>query len=268
MTGVGEPKMKEDEDHPLVPKPGNLISRTLGRIRKFFGFAEGGLVRYAAYAQGGPVSFRNGGLAAATGVDPDELDDPSLIDVPGALEEAVVGRQPAHLPTQSSRRQKMTDSVAMERMNTARERLVDRLAKTEADKSSQWLAMAQGMLAPTKTGGFGESLGAAAGLVGEARSERRKELTDIEQSLLDAEIKQQTLSLSSRPRLGSSDDVYHPDDVANMPKNPEKWRIIQKQTVVHSDGTVEHIFTGTDTGELLQVVSKNNPITVRGAKEA
>lgn len=267
VTGVGEPKMKEDEDQPLVPKPGNLISRTLGRIRKFFGFAEGGLVAYAnAYANGGRVGFTNGGLATAFGVDPDEEDDPSLVRVPGAL--AAVGRQPAHLPTQSARRGKMTTGIAMERLNEARERLVARLEKTEADKSSQWLAMAQGMLAPTKTGGFGESLGKAAGLLNVTLSEKREQLTAIETDLLDAEIKQQQLTLSSRPRLGSSDDVYHPDDVANMPENPERWRIIQKQTVVHSDGTVEHIFTGTDTGELLQVVTKNNPITVRGAAAA
>jgi len=273
VTGVGEPKMKEDEDQPLVPKPGNIISRALGRIRKAFGFAEGGLVKYAAYAQGGPVRFAEGGgaLAAATlGVDPDEEDDPSILgltEVPGALA-AVAGQTPARLPTQSTRRVKMTDSAAMERMNTARQRLVDRLAKTEADKSSQWLAMAQGMLAPTQTGGFGESLGKAAGLVNAVRSEKRKRLTAIENDLLDAEVKQQTLSLAGRPRLGVGKTVYHPDDVAARPNDSKSWRQIAMQMIVHSDGSSENIFSGLEDGRLLEVVSKTNPTTVRDAKEA
>lgn len=268
VTGVGEPKMKEDEDQPLVPKPGNLISRTLGRIRKFFGFDEGGLVAYvnAHFANGGQVRFANGGLAAATGGDPDELEDPSLIDVPGALKEAIT---PSHLPTQSrGATVKMTDSAAMERMNTARQRLVDRLAKTEADKSSQWLAMAQGLLAPTQTGGFGESLGKAAGLVNVVRSEKRKQLTAIENDLLDAEVKQQTLTLAGRPRLGVGKTVYHPDDQAMYPNDSSKWRQIAVQMIVRSDGSTENIFSGLEDGRLLEVVSKTNPTTVGDVERA
>jgi hypothetical protein len=209
------------------------------------------------------ANYQAGGLAAVTGVDPDELDDPSMIEAPGALEEAT-GREPAHLPTQSSRAgKKMTNSIAMKRLEEARQNLMDRRDKIEADKSGQWLALAQGMLAPTRTGGFGESVGAAAGLIGEARSEKRELLTDIEKDILDSETKQQQIALQSRARLGSRSTVYHPDDVAEFPDNPEQWRHIEKQTIVHSDGTTEHIFTGTDTGELLQVVSSANPITVR-----
>lgn len=207
--------------------------------------------------------YQEGGLAAATlGADPDEEDDPSIVDVPGALAE-VSGRQPAHLPTQSSRIGKVTSSSAIKRLEDARQRLSDRRDKIEADKSSQWLAMAQGMLAPTKTGGFGESLGRAAGLMNVARSEKREQLTDIERDLLDAEVKQQTLTMQSRARLGSKSTVYHPDDVAEFPQNPERWRQIEKQTIVHNDGFTEHIFTGTEDGTLLQVVSTSNPITVR-----
>lgn len=209
------------------------------------------------------ANYQAGGLAAVTGVDPDELDDPSMIEAPGALEE-VTGRQPAHLPTQSSRvGKKMTSSIAMKRLEEARQNLMDRRDQIEADKSGQWLALAQGMLAPTRTGGFGESVGAAAGLISAARSDKRERLTDIEKELLDSETKQQQIALQSRARLGSRSTVYHPDDVAEFPENPEKWRHIEKQTIVHSDGETEHIFTGTEDGELLQVVSTSNPITVR-----
>ena len=203
----------------------------------------------------------------ALGEDPDEREDPSIVPVPGALEE-VVGRQPATLRTKSRRTDPMTTSRALEKLDEAKTRLTDRLAAAEEDRTGEWLALAQGMLAPTKTGGFGESLGAAAGLVREARSERRKNLTEIEQSLLDAEVKQQTLALQARPRLGRSETVYHPDDVAEFPDNPENWRQIEKQTIVHSDGEVEHIFTASEDGEILQVVSRDNPITVRETEDA
>lgn len=221
---------------------------------------------YPQQLRGEQVATQTGGLAAAVmGRDEDDDDPfPTLPELPGALEAASPGRRPAHLPTQSSRRgNTITNDAAIARLNEARYRLIDRRDKIERDKTDQWLALAQGMLAPTKTGGFGESLGVSAGLIRGARSDKREQLTDIERDLLDAEVKSQQLALSARPRLGSSDDVYHPDDAAEFPDNPEKWRIIQKQTIVHSDGTVEHIFTGTDTGELLQVVSPQNPITVR-----
>ena len=213
------------------------------------------------------MATENGGLAQALTLEAilgDEDDDDPYMGAPGALATASSGRRPTYLPTQSTRRgNTMTSDAAIARLEEARHRLIDRRDKIERDKTDQWLALAQGMLAPTKTGGFGESLGVSAGLIREARSEKRELMTDIERDLLDAEVKSQQLSLAARPRLGSSDDVYHPDDVAEWPDNPLKWRIIQKQTIVHSDGTVEHIFTGTADGQLLQVVSPNNPITVR-----
>jgi hypothetical protein len=111
-------------------------------------------------------------------------------------------------------------------------------------------------------------VGAAAGLVREARGEHREALTNIEKDLLDAEVKQQTLLAATRARLGSRSTVYHPDDQVEFPNDKTKWRHIEKQTIVHSDGTTEHIFTGTDTGELLEVVSTMNPTTVSEAELA
>jgi hypothetical protein len=121
------------------------------------------------------------------------------------------------------------------------------------------------MLAPTRTGGFGESVGAAAGMIREARGEHREALTNIEKDLLDAEVKQQTLLQSARARLGGSSKVYHPDDQVKYPNDPSKWRHIEKQTIVHSDGTTEHIFTGLANGEILEVVSNLNPTAVSEA---
>lgn len=214
------------------------------------------------------MADQTGGLAAVTGVDPDEQDDPSLVEVPGALEE-VTGRKPTYLPTQSSRAGKaMTNTDALKRLEEARLRLVERRDAIAADKSGRWLALAQGMLAPTKTGGFGESVGAAAGLIREAKGEHREALTNIEKDLLDAEVKQQTLLQSARARLGGSSKVYHPDDQVEFPDDPTKWRHIEKQTIVHSDGTTEHIFTGTEDGQILEVVSNLNPTAVSEAEAA
>ena len=216
------------------------------------------------------ANYQAGGLAAATGVDPDERDDPSIVvpETLGGLEEATE-KKGAHLPTQSSRAGKtMTNVQALKRLDEARQRLVERRDKIEADKSGRWLALAQGMLAPTRTGSFGESVGAAAGLVREARGEHREALTNIEKDLLDAEVKQQTLLQASRARLGGSSKVYHPDDQIEFPDDPTKWRHIEKQTIVHSDGTTEHIFTGLETGEILEVVSNLNPTAVSEAEAA
>jgi hypothetical protein len=209
--------------------------------------------------------YEKGGLALAVGGTFDDDEDPSIVpeileDV-GALGE--VASKPAHLPTQSSRiGRQMTNTDAMERLKEARGRLQSRLESTEKDRTGEWLAFAQGMLAPTKTGGFGESLGAAAGAVGEARSERIKSLTDIEEELLSQEVKTQQVEAQSRARLGSRSTVYHPDDVEKYPKDKSKWRHIEKQTIVHADGETEHIFTGTTDGKVLQVVSSQSPITV------
>jgi hypothetical protein len=79
----------------------------------------------------------------------------------------------------------MEPSEAQQRLETARTRLME---QRKPDKSAQWLAFAQGMLSPTKTGSFGETLGTTAGLVGQARATEKERQTDIDKELLDVEV--------------------------------------------------------------------------------
>jgi hypothetical protein len=60
--------------------------------------------------------------------------------------------------------------------------------------NEKYLAMAEGFLAPTKTGGFGESAGAAAGKYREVAGEERKRLTEAEKTKLEFMIQQYGLS--------------------------------------------------------------------------
>jgi hypothetical protein len=249
VTGVGEPKMAEDDDQPLVPKPGNLISRTLSRIRKAFGFAEGGLVRYA---NGGRVGFPNGGLATAVGFGDDEVEE----DPPSLVQEALAGR---------AERIQLNKEKTLRRLSSAR----DAILSQERDKSSKWLALAQGMLAPTRTGGFGESLGTTAGLLGQERKEsqefeldRSERLREIEADMADAEsvaIKQEQAEakaagpLGGRALHGAIQTVVHPEDTE---KDVEDQRLIL--AAARKDGSIIHL-KDPDTGDYLFDADRQDP---------
>ena len=69
---------------------------------------------------------------------------------------------------------------ALERLRTGQEAIAERRAQRQKeDEQAKWFALAQGMLAPTKTGGFGESLGATAGLLRQEQEMSRQGMGDI-----------------------------------------------------------------------------------------
>ena len=114
------------------------------------------------YARGGAVKkFQEGGLAAVT--EEEEL-------TTGAIEpEQIVERttNPRAGQTLSSmilsNRQNAIDRLRQTRTNLAERRDIAR----EQEARDRWLAFGQAMLSPTRTGGFGESLGLAAGALRE-----------------------------------------------------------------------------------------------------
>ena len=113
--------------------------------------------------------YQEGGLAAVAGVEDEEEDylDAALTTQDEIIESAKQGES---YGTRARRISKMTRDKALNRLQAG----YDKLAAQKSDKRDRWLAIAQGMLAPTKTGGFGESLGTAAGLLGEQRQEERE----------------------------------------------------------------------------------------------
>ena len=134
-----------------------------------------------AYQGGGDV----GGLGAVAGPPNDEEEPLLTVDEivsrtthPGAgksLTELIV----------------MNQQSAIDRLRQGRTQIAERRDRQQAsDESSKWLAFAQGMLAPTQTGSFGESLGATAGLLREEQG-RRSEHEAYYDEQLDTNVSQE-----------------------------------------------------------------------------
>jgi len=81
------------------------------------------------------------------------------------------------------------------KLNAQIERLMSSLdSRNVSPINEKMLALSEGFLAPTKTGSFGESAGAAAGKYREVAGEERKRLTEAEKIKLDFMIQQYGLS--------------------------------------------------------------------------
>ena len=117
------------------------------------------------------MGYRNGGLAAAAG-SPEEDPLDAAVETPAEIIEAA--KQPETYGSRARAISRMTRDKALERLRGAETTLREK----KYDKSATWLAFAQGMLAPTRTGGFGESVGAAAGLVGAEVGKEREFMED------------------------------------------------------------------------------------------
>ena len=218
--------------------------------------------------------FQTGGLAAVV---KEEMGPPS----PSISPSEIVGRT-----TGSDRSQRLSSMIiknkedALQRLRANRKSISQRRAKQQkSDESAKWLALAQGMLSPTRTGSFGESLGTTAGLLRQEADLRRQHedaLIEDEQFLSDQEggINQQALSdelrllqieesgaASARARQAGSMKVYHPDDVEAVSRgemDPSEQRIIWATQILQPDGTTETQFASAQ-GEPLQVVSDLDP---------
>ena len=181
---------------------------------------------------------------------------------------------------------RMNRETALERLRAGREQLATRRAQMQqAGERDKWLALAQGMLAPTRTGGFGEALGTTAGLLRQeaqmrreadaaAMEEERKLLeaeTGIESDYLSALTKIESGASAARPRVAGSEKVYHPDDTAAVRRGemaPEDRRIVYMTTLSHPDGSVEAVFSETEEGEPIEVVSRLDPGLVASLQQA
>lgn len=127
--------------------------------------------------------LQQGGLAAAlTGVGRDD-DADALTPTSRSIVSDVLRRNTKRFANGGSVSEDiiadvMPDPVraATSSLSQARGRLADLQEKREARRSTdRWLALAQGMLAPTRTGGFGESISQSAGQLGKVSAAERKE---------------------------------------------------------------------------------------------
>lgn len=163
-------------------------------------------------------------------------------DGQGGLASAVVGTEErpeeSLAPTSRSvisgvlRRGRMGGADAIKTLQEAQARIRAR----KPDKAARWLAFAQGMLAPTRTGGFGESLGRTAGLLGETRRGEREEAQSNEDRLLDLQLAEHKIER----------DQYAAELAAMKPIT-----VPEKATVIDPEGNIIFPRTGqyaTDQG--------------------
>jgi hypothetical protein len=220
-------------------------------------------------------AFQTGGLAAV--VEEEEMGPPAPSISPSEIVERTTG---------GDRSQRLSSMIiknkedALKRLRANRESIAQRrAAQQQGDERAKWLALAQGMLAPTRTGSFGESLGTTAGLLRQEADLRRQHedaLIEDEQFLSDQEgaINQQALSdelrlmqieeaqsTAARARSAGSMRVYHPDDVEAVSRgemDPADQRIVWASQSMMPDGTFETNFASAD-GKPLEVVSDLDP---------
>lgn len=124
---------------------------------------------------------------------------------------------------------------ALDRLKAGQARIEERrVQQQKRAQQEKWFALAQGMLAPTRTGGFGESLGTTAGLmqqqsqmaasqeaaIEEQAMASQTQQDELEAQMIDQLLKQETIE-QRREAAGATGDeslhgrvqtMLHPDD--------------------------------------------------------
>jgi hypothetical protein len=142
-------------------------------------------------------NFQAGGLAEVTMPVDEEEDIAEVIAMGGpeavtGTEEILEGVTPDPI-AELRKMATMNKDQALARLRESRENLATRRTKQEQRiEQDRWLALAQSMLAPTRTGAFGENVGMAAGAlrdVNQQAFEQQEILQAQEEQLLDSEYR-------------------------------------------------------------------------------
>lgn len=123
---------------------------------------------------------------------------------------------------------------AIDRLAEGRTRIAERReAQRKEDSRNKWLSLAQGMLAPTRTGSFGESLGASAGLLRQESELRGKHTAEFDRQLddnmnielaMESEAIDKMIDLAGAGAAGKAvhgaiQTMVHPDDMNRAVEN-------------------------------------------------
>lgn len=134
---------------------------------------------------------------------------------------------------------------ALQRLRAGQENIAERRTRQQkADESSKWLAFAQGMLAPTRTGGFGETLGQTAGLLREEtgrRSESAAFYDEQEDLLVGEEIAVEAKAIDqmlTQVGHGNRAKAIH-GAIQTMVKPEDRGKPIAQQELVFGAMTLE-----------------------------
>lgn len=207
-------------DQPQPPT-GDVFYDPIALEQEQVNFARGGAVR----------KFQSGGLAEVVGPPEEE-------------EEAITSEQLVERATNPAAGQSLSEMIlsnkqgAIDRLRATRENLSSR--RDDARKREQqdkWLAMAQAMLSPTKTGAFGENVGMAAGALRDERARGADAEAAYDEQLMNMvaaetamenEAIDQMLELAGHADAGKAihgaiQTMVHP---ADMKKTVENQRIV------------------------------------------
>ena len=169
------------------------------------------------------MKFQEGGLAAV-GMPPDEEEVTQAID-PAQIVERTTSPGPGTSLTEMIM---MNKQSAIDRLRATRESLAARRDEQRGQmEQDKWLAFAQAMLSPTRTGGFGESMGVAAGALREESARRAEaesmwdaqeyELTSAEiaaeSEMIDQLLKQTGYGNQAKSLHGAIQTMVAPEDV-------------------------------------------------------
>jgi hypothetical protein len=132
------------------------------------------------------AAYQAGGLAAVT-EEEEEVFDPSAMTGTEEIIEEVKPDPIGELRKMAT----MTKDDALARLRESRDTLAARRTKQEQRaEQDRWLALAQSMLSPTRTGAFGENVGMAAGQLRDVNAqtfEQEQALSEEEERLLHRE---------------------------------------------------------------------------------
>lgn len=214
-----------------------------------------------------------GGLAAVTEEEEEVYGPPAPLDVA-----EIVGRTTGSGAEPTMKQLILQNKeTQMERLRAGRTAIAERRAKTEKeDARGKWLALAQGMLAPTRTGGFGESLGASAGLLRQEQELRRghegeriqeetnlmNQETDIQNQFIQDELrraqleKEAQLGEYSRRRPIGTDKLYpHPENPEFHARGQQIWDPDMKMEDGSTGGSRVQWLDVDDDGVPLRAIS-------------
>lgn len=160
---IADEQRKIETEHALSKLRGKNLEETIRllkgskRLQKFAG------ISISEQARGGTVKkFQAGGLAQVTGP-PDEEEEGFDVAQATGVDQILESVGPSPGPD-LYKMAAMNRDTAIQQLRAGQAEFSERRDRqNKRAEQDRWLAMAQAMLSPTKTGGFGENVGMAAG---------------------------------------------------------------------------------------------------------
>lgn len=176
-------------------------------------------------------------------------------------------------PLQAARqRRQVSRDETRQKLIGAREKLLGRVNKP--DQSAKWFALAEGMLAPTTTGSFGESMGRTAGAMGRERQQRleamranEREMLGIDKSMssLDSEeldIEMQLAAMQQRQGIATDKAA------ALAAKDTDKGNQVQSSKILDDSTVVTVMKDGTTNVINSEGIELEGPARTKAIKDA